>query len=432
MAITVVGISHRTAPLEVRERFVMAPEQSAAALRHLVGEGCTEAVLLSTCNRTELYLRAPEESVNAPALGTRLLCSHSGMLEAEAGSYLFTRHGERAVEHLFRVVASLDSMIVGEAQIQGQVRDAYGRAVELNGDTLTVGPVLSRLFEMALAVGARVRTETRLGAGAASIPSAAVDLARKIFGTLRGRRAIVLGAGEMSALTLQCLNGAGVASIVVTSRSEARARELVEAHGGEAAPFDQLHELLGEADIVATATAAPHALLTRPLVERARAHRRSRPLLILDIALPRDVEPEVGELDDVFLYDLDDLSRVVEGALEQRRSEVALAEGIIEQGVEEFLAWYRGRDVVPVIRALRGRAEMLRVQELERARRALRDLSPEQFDAVDALTRQLLAKLLHDPTTRLREAAAEGRNGEVADLARYLFSLREDNDSGGE
>jgi glutamyl-tRNA reductase len=323
-------------------------------------------------------------------------------------------------------------MIVGEAQIQGQVRDAYGRAIELNGDTLTVGPVLSRLFEMALAVGARVRTETRLGAGAASIPSAAVDLARKIFGTLRGRRAIVLGAGEMSALTLQCLNDAGVASIVVTSRSEARARELVEAHGGEAASFERLQELLGEADIVATATAAPHALLTRPLVERARAHRRSRPLLILDIALPRDVEPDVGELDDVFLYDLDDLSRVVEGALEQRRSEVALAEAIIAQGVEEFLGWYRGRDVVPVIRALRGRAESLRVQELERARRALRDLSPEQFDAVDALTKQLLAKLLHDPTTRLREAAAEGRNGEVADLARYLFSLREDNDSGAE
>jgi glutamyl-tRNA reductase len=432
MAITVVGISHRTAPLEVRERFAMAPEESAAALRHLVGEGCTEAVLLSTCNRTELYLRAPQESVNAPALGTRLLCSHSGMRETEAGAYLFTRHAERAVEHLFRVVASLDSMIVGEAQIQGQVRDAYGRAVELKGGPLTVGPVLSRLFETALRVGARVRTETRLGAGAASIPSAAVDLARKIFGTLDGRRAIVLGAGEMSALTLQCLNAAGVASAIVTSRSDARARELVAAHGGEAAPFDRMEELLGDADIVATATAAPHALITRALVERARAGRRSRPLLILDIALPRDVEPAVGELDDVFLYDLDDLSRVVEGTLEQRRSEVALAESIIAQGIEEFLGWYRGRDVVPVIRALRGRAETLRLRELERARRSLRDLSPAQLDAVDALTKQLLAKLLHDPTTRLREAAAEGRNGEVADLARYLFSLREDHDPGDE
>jgi glutamyl-tRNA reductase len=321
------------------------------------------------------------------------------------------------------VVASLDSMIVGEAQIQGQVREAYGRGIEVNGDRLSVGPVLSRLFETALRVGARVRTETRLGAGAASIPAAAVALARKVFGTLRGRRAVVLGAGEMSALAFQCLNAEGVASVVVTSRTEARARELVARHGGEAASFDRLAELLRSADIVATATAAPHAILTRAVVERALAAGRRSPLLILDIALPRDVAPDVGTLDNVFLYDLDDLSRVVEGALAQRRSEVALAERIIGEGVREFLTWHHGRDVVPVIRALRGRAEQLRMRELERARRSLRDLSPEQFAAVDALTRQLMAKLLHDPTTRLRESAAEEGKQDVADLIRYLFSL---------
>jgi glutamyl-tRNA reductase len=430
MSITVVGISHRTAPLEVRERFALAADQSASALCTLVGAGCAEAVILSTCNRTEVYTRAPAEGVDAAALSRRLLCAHAGMAEAEAADCLFTRRGERAVEHLFRVVASLDSMVLGEAQIQGQVREAYGRAAGSNGSRAGAGPVLSRLFETALRIGARVRTETRLGAGAASIPSAAVQLARKVFGTLRGRRAIVLGAGEMSALALQCLNADGVASVVVTSRTEARARELVGQHGGVAAPIAELPALLRTADIVATATAAPHPVLTRAMVEQAVAGRRS-PLLILDIALPRDVEPEVDTLDGVFLYDLDDLSRVVEGALEQRRSEVEIAERIIGDGVREFTAWHRARSVVPLIRALRGRAEEVRRRELARARRALRDLSPEQLAAVDALTKQLTAKLLHDPTTRLRDSAAEQYDGEIAELTRYLFSLEDDPDDEG-
>jgi glutamyl-tRNA reductase len=430
MSITVVGVSHRTAPLEMRERFAMADAQSAEALCALVGAGCSEAVVLSTCNRTEVYVRAPAEGVDAAALTRRLLCTHAGVAEAEAGGYLYTRQGDRAVEHLLRVVASLDSMVLGEAQIQGQVREAYGRAAGSNGDCAGAGPVLSRLFETALRVGARVRTETRLGAGAASIPSAAVQLARKVFGTLNGRRAVVLGAGEMSALALQCLNAEGVASVVVTSRTEARARELVAQHGGSAAPFSSLSELMRDADIVASASAAPHPIVTRATVARALDGRRS-PLLILDIALPRDVEPDVGSLEGVFLYDLDDLSRVVEGALEQRRSEVDLAERIIEEGVREFTAWHRGRTVVPLIRALRDRAEEVRQRELERARRTLRDLSPEQLAAVDALTRQLTAKLLHDPTTRLRASAAEQRNGEIAELTRYLFSLEEDPDDEG-
>jgi glutamyl-tRNA reductase len=430
MSITVVGVSHRTAPLDVRERFAMATEQSARALCSLVGAGCAEAVIVSTCNRTEVYARAAE-AADAAVVARELLCAHAGLAPAEAAGYLFARHGERAVEHLFRVVASLDSMVLGEAQIQGQVRDAYGRAAGTNGHRAGAGPVLSRLFETALRVGARVRTETRLGAGAASIPSAAVQLARKVFGTLRGRRAIVLGAGEMSALALQCLNADGVASVVVTSRTEARARELVAQHGGEAAPFSSLAELMRSADIVASASAAPHPIVSRATVEHALAGRRRSPLLILDIALPRDVEPEVGELDGVFLYDLDDLSRVVEGALEQRRSEVELAERIIAEGVAEFNAWHRSRSVVPLIRALRGRAEEVRRRELERARRGLRDLTPEQLAAVDALTRQLTAKLLHEPTTRLRASAAEQRDGEIAEITRYLFSLEEDPDDEG-
>ncbi|MGH7506202.1 MAG: glutamyl-tRNA reductase, partial [Longimicrobiales bacterium] len=315
-------------------------------------------------------------------------------------------------------------------QIQGQVREAYGTAIAVAGGTVGVGPVLSRLFESALRVGARVRSETRLGAGAASIPSAAVELATAVFGSLEGRRAVVLGAGEMSRLALRCLNARGARSVIVSSRTEASAHVLARKFGGEAATMARLPELLREADVVASATAAPHTVITRAQVEHAIGARRSHPLLLLDIALPRDVEPAAGELDGVQLYDLDDLSRVVEGTLEERRSEIALAEAIIRDGVAEFSAWLRGREAVPLIRQLRERAEALRQAELDRARGALRELSPDQLAAVDGLTRQLLAKLLHAPTTRLREAAQNGRDSELADAARYLFSLDDDREAG--
>jgi glutamyl-tRNA reductase len=430
MAVSAVGISHRTAPLEVRERFAIPPEAGESIVQDLVSAGCAEAVLLSTCNRTELYLFAPGEAVNAPELGAKVLCQRSGLGENEAGSYLYTLRERKAVQHLFRVVSSLDSMIVGEAQIQGQVKAAYGRAVETDSGILKVGPVLARLFETALHVGARVRRETKLGEGAASIPSAAVELARKVFGSLEGRRAIVLGAGEMAALTLECLRADGVRGVIVSNRTELRGRNVAERFGGSAVRFDQLPALLTEVDLVATATAAPHPVLTHAMVEKA-VHGRRNPLVILDIALPRDVEPEVGSLPRVFLYDLDDLSRVVAGTLERRRSEMDMADSIIDEGVDDFWSWYDARSAVPVIRALRGQAEDVRQRELQRARRLLRNLSDEEFEAVDVLTQQLLAKLLHTPTTRLREAAANGHGAEVMRAARYLFSLEDERDGEG-
>jgi glutamyl-tRNA reductase len=426
MTIFVVGISHRSAPLEVRERFALPPGISDVALKELLAGGCSEAVLLSTCNRMELYLCAPVDTAAAPELGTRVLCAHSGMREQDVGSYLYTLRGVSAVKHLFRVVSSLDSMIVGEAQIQGQVREAYGRATELSGETYSVGPILSRLFESALRVGSRVRQETRLGEGAASVPGAAVELAGKVFGSLAGRRVVILGAGEMSALTARILRERGVRAITVVSRSEERARDIAQRFGAEPVGIEQLPELLLAADLVISATSAPHTVVTRAMVERASGRNRHTPLVILDIALPRDVEPQAGALANVFLYDLDDLSRVIEGTLERRRSELEAAETIVEEGVQEFGAWYDARSVVPVIRALRDHAEDMRQRELQKARRVLRHLSDEEFQAVDALTRQLLNKVLHMPTTRLREAAAEGRSGDVAELTRYLFSLDEE------
>jgi glutamyl-tRNA reductase len=428
MSLAVVGISHRTAPLEIRERFVVDAQASADALRRLAAIGCTEAVLLSTCNRTELYMRAPGAQPDAGIIGARFLTDHAGMPESDADRYLYTLHDDGAVEHLFRVVTSLDSMILGEAQIQGQVKTAYERAVESNNGDFVVGPVLSRLFEMALRVGGRVRSETKLGAGAASVPSASIELARKIFGKLDGRRALVLGAGEMSELTMECLRGEGVRDIIVANRTAARAEEVARRLDARAVSFEHLPELLGEVDIVASATSAPHAVITRALVEEALKGGRRTPLLILDIALPRDVEREVGELTNVFLYDIDDLSQVVEGTLERRRSEISVAEQIIADGISEFWGWYRGRNVVPLIRQLRGRAEELREAETARALRSLQHLSAADQAAVESLTRQLLNKVLHSPTARLREAAAEGREGDIAEAVRYLFGLHASED----
>ena len=423
MSIAVVGVSHRTAPLEVRERFVIDAEASASALRRLASIGCTEAVLLSTCNRTELYIRAPGSRPDAGVIGARFLSDHAGMPESDADRYLYTLHGDGAVEHLYRVVSSLDSMILGEAQIQGQVKAAYERAVETTSGDFVVGPVLARLFEGALRVGGRVRSETKLGTGAASVPSASIELAQKIFGSLKGRRALVLGAGDMSELTMECLRGAGVSDIMVANRTAARAEEVARRLKTRAVTFDDVPGLLREVDIVAAATSAPHAVITRTVAEQALGDGRRTPLLILDIALPRDVEREVGELPNVFLYDIDDLTQVVEGNLERRRSEIAVAEQIIQEGTREFSAWYRARHVVPLIRELRGRAEDVRDAETARALRMLSHLSAADKAAIENLTRQLLNKVLHSPTARLREAAADGREGEIAAAARYLFGL---------
>jgi glutamyl-tRNA reductase len=420
MSVSVVGISHRTAPLEVRERFAIPPGAGDPMLRHLVSAGCTEAVLLGTCNRTELYLTAPRDRVDASALGAHALSARSGMPAHEAGPYLYTLHDRSAVRHLFRVVSSLDSMVVGEAQIQGQVRDAYRQAVRIGTGTYSVGPVLGRMFEAALRVGARVRADTDLGAGAASIPSAAVALAREALGTLHGRKAVLLGAGETAGIALRCFHAEGADGVIVASRSEARAQELARRFGARAAGFEQLAELLAAADVVASATAAPHAVLTRQVVEAALAGRRGRPLLILDIAMPRDVEPAVAGLPGVRLVDLDELSRVVAGTLARRTSAIDAAERLIEGGADEFWSWYRARRAVPVIRALRQQAEEVRRRELARA---LGELSPAQAEALDRATRRLLAKLLHGPTTRLREAAANGAAEEVLEAARFLFSL---------
>lgn len=425
MSLVVLGLSHHATPVEVRERFAFTPAEALSALGELRARGSArEAVLLSTCNRTEFYLHLIGGAAGEAAV-LEALAARAGLSVSETASYTYTHRGREGVEHLFRVAASLDSMIVGEAQIQGQVRGAYAQAASAGVGEPLVGPVLSRLFQAALGVGGRVRSETALGAGAASIPSAAVALARKVFGSLRGRRALVIGTGEMGELALASLRAEGVAHFVIASRTRARAEALAARVGGTAIGYDELRGVLPTVEIVMSATAAPHLVLTRDLFDRALPGGARRPMLLVDIAIPRDIEPSIGEAGQVFLYDIDDLRQIMDDNLERRRAEIPVAERIVAESADEFWDWYRSRDAVPLIRELRDRAESVRQAELEKALRRLAHLDAADRDAVDQLTRALLNKILHHPTVRLREAVNNGGGVAVLHAARYLFELEE-------
>lgn len=424
MPVRVIGISHRTAPLEIRERFVFPDAQVQETLDIVIREkGAAEAVLLSTCNRTELYYVSGGGETGVREMMVRMLCERAHVGETRAEALFYEEHERAAVEHLFRVSASLDSMILGEPQIQGQVRSAYEAACSVANGGRRVGPVLSRLFETALSVGGRVRSQTGLGTGAASVPSAAVDLARKIFGSLKGKTAAVLGTGEMSQVALECLLSEGVTEATVVSRTSERARTIADAVGAHASGHEDLHTLLQTVDIIVTATAAPQAILTVAAARAALPRGRRHPLLIVDIALPRDVEPAVGEIENIFLYNLDDLQQVVDSTIERRRGELPLAESIVSEAAADFWQWYRGLDVVPLIRELRENAETIRQQEVERALRNLRHLSPEDAAAVDALTKQILNKVLHTPTVRMKQAARQTGETGMLRTMRFLLGL---------
>lgn len=423
MSLAVVGISHRTAPVEVRERLAYTRAEVPRALQRLLGSGAaSEAVLLSTCNRTELYVTADELAEAEAAVGTMLEEQWPG--PEPLSRFLYRRRGRAVVDHLFRVTSGIDSMILGEPQIQGQVRDAYQLAAEAGeAGRAAAGPVLNRLFQNALGVGGRVRTETEVGMGAASISSAAVELAKKIFGTLKGRHALVLGAGEMSEVTLECLRAEGVQSCVVANRSFERAAELADRWQGRAVHWEALGDELPRTDIVICSTSAPHPVLTLKRLRAALPSGARRPLCIIDIAIPRDVEVQVGEEPNVFLYNIDDLQQIVDDSLGRRRRQIPAAEAIIAEAAEEYWSWYTGLSVVPTIRELRDQGEALRRAEVERVLRRLPHLSDTDREAVEALTRSLMNKLLHAPTVRLRKAAGNGRGLDVLDTVRYLFEL---------
>lgn len=415
MSVVVAGVNHRGAPLEKRERLAYDPTEGAALLAALRAAGVGEAVLLSTCNRTELYAWAPGHDPLPMAWR-----EFSLRLGEDAAAVGYAYRDRAAAQHLFRVAAGLDSMVVGEAQIQGQVREAWERARPFTG------AVLNRLFQSAQLAAGRVREETRIGRGAASVSSAAVQLAKQIFGSLRGRRAMVLGAGETAELALDCFAAEGVRAALVANRTVARAEALAARYGARAMPFDEAFwTAIDEVDVLLCSTAAPTPVVTRERMARALAARDDRPLCVLDVALPRDVEPAVRALDSVYLYDLDDLQAVVQQNIARRSADLPQAEALIAGEVERFWEWLAGLAAVPTLRDLRAEAERIRAGEVAQALRRLPGLSEAERAAVEHLSRALTNKLLHAPTTRLRGAAANGRGLGVVDTARYLFALDE-------
>jgi glutamyl-tRNA reductase len=414
MPLVVVGINHRTAPVEVREKVVFDPGHLPNALRALAAIGAHENVIVSTCNRTELYC-----VVEQPADLGAWLENYHGVGRSLAGS-LYERHGAAAVEHAFAVASGLDSMVLGEPQILGQLKDAY-RAAQ---DTGTAGPVLNRLFQSTFSVAKRVRTETRIGANAVSVASAAVALARQIFAHFNQHTALLVGAGQTIALAARHLRAQGLQRMIIANRSLDRAQALAAEFSASAITLDALALHLADADIVISSTASQDPVITVKDVAAALSARRRRPMFMVDIAVPRDIEPGVADFEDVYLYTIDDLQGVVTQNLQAREDEAVQARLVIGGEVVRFMSGLRGQDAVPTIRDLRSNAELVRAQTLEHATRLLSGgRSPE--DALAYLADTLTHRLLHTPTHQLRQAGETGDEPLIS-AARRLFELDAD------
>jgi glutamyl-tRNA reductase len=407
MSVVLVGISHHQAPVELRERAALDPERAGLLARRLAGEDA-EAVCLSTCNRTELYLAA-ESGDDAERKAEAALLA----LEEELGPALYRLRDEAAALHLFRVAAGLDSMVPGEGEILGQVRAAH--------DAGATGPILDRLFRHALHAGKKARTETAIGESPASVSSAAAALAEQVFGDLNGRGVLVVGAGETGELAVKSLVARGATIAFVANRTLERAQELTRRFGGAPVALEDVEANLQHADVVLSSTAAPGWMLTREQVERTLHARRGRPLFLIDLAVPRDLDPAIHELDGCYLYDIDDLEAVVAETLAGRRREGERAETIVAAEADRFREWQASLDVVPAIASLRAHAEEIRAAEIERAK-----LSGAERRAAESVTAAVLNKLLHLPTIRMKQAAAAADGVIYADAVRHLFGLEDE------
>jgi glutamyl-tRNA reductase len=414
--LALVGISHHSAPIELRERVALDLEGSRRLVERLARDG-REVVCLSTCNRTELYL-ADEEVAEAEREALASLVELARTSERELSPSLYRRRDQESALHLFRVAAGLDSLVPGEGEILGQVRQAYEAGV--------TGGFLDRVFREALHVGKRVRSETAIGESPASVSSAAAALAQQVFGELDGRTALVVGAGKMGTLAARSLASRGARIVYVAGRGSLRAQELAAQLGGRAVEIDALGGALTEVDIVVSSTSAGGFVIGKSEVAAALRRRGGRPLFIVDLAVPRDIEPAVNAIDGCYLYNIDDLQAVVSETIAGRRDEAARGEQLVSEEAERFREWQASLEVVPAIASLRAWAEDVRLRELQRAESKLGRLSAEERSAVESLTAQIVNKLLHRPTVRLKQAATAADGVVYADAVRHLFGLGED------
>ncbi len=415
MNFQLIGVNHNSAPLEVRERLAVPEAQLPDAIGALVKQpGVEEGMVISTCNRVELLT-----SSNHVADLHGFLRSYFGVSSDAIRPHIYEFQEREAVRHVFRVAASLDSMVVGEPQILGQVKEAYAVARGLGAVHSALEALLSRAF----AVAKKVRSETSIGSSSVSIASVAVQMAEKIFGSLEGKTIYLIGAGKMAELAARHLIGHGAGRIIISNRTHERAVQLAEAFGGEAIPFDQWQETAQSADIILTSTGATEPLFRKEHGEKLRAKRRNRPVFFIDIAVPRNVDPAVNKLDGLFVYDVDDLQSIASSNSTERRKEAERAEKIVEVEVDRFAARMKSLAVVPTILSLQEYCETIRQAEIDRIRGKLGKITPEQEAAIDGMTRGIINKLLHTPITTLKSTAAHPEAETIHEMIRRLFNL---------
>ena len=427
MRLFAVGLSHRTAPVEFRERVDFGRGGIEAALDSLAKRNVgREIAVLSTCNRAEVYVVA--ESAGAIERVSSFFADYHDVPAVDITPHLYVHHGADVARHLFRVAAGLDSLIVGEPQILGQVKAAYAAA----SDAQFTGTVLNRLFHLAFAAGKRVRSETGLGEGAVSVSYAAIALAKKIFGDLRALHVLILGSGEMAKLTGIHLRAQNVREISIAGRTRSAAERLAAELRADVVDWTDIHGALERADIVVTATGAPSTILSRADVARAMRSRRERALFVIDIAVPRDVDPEAGSVDQVFLYNIDDLQGIVKENLARRSAELEQADAIVASEAAKFAVWLQSREIIPTVVALRARFEAIRRAELDRLQPRLSGLPPEAQAQVDHITRLIVEKLLHTPTEQLKAISDNSLAATYSDALNRLFSLPSPGEGGEE
>lgn len=421
MKLLVTGVSHKTAPVEVRECLAFREDSLRSALADLKSrEGVAEAVILSTCNRVEITVTTDDE-FDPQAIVDAFLADCKGINPQTIGPHIYRHEGRAAIHHLFRVAASLDSMVIGEPQILGQLKNAYAAAKDAGSICGWLDGLLTRAFSVAK----RVRSETGIGQMAVSISYAAVELARKIFGSLNNRTVMIVGAGKMSELAARHLRRSGAAHVFVTNRTHERAIEMAHLFQGTPVEYTRFVSMLPEVDIVIASSGAPHYILKKEDMTRVISARRNKPMFLIDIAVPRNIEPSVNQVDNVFLYDIDDLQEVVNANLRERMKEADHAEAMVAEEVERMLARLKVAEVTPTIVGLQGQLEQIRAAEIDKVRRKFGPFTPEQEQAMEALTRGIVNKIAHGPISELRNHAGNPEGEHVVAFIRKAFRLQD-------